>query len=103
MQTTLAPPTPRDIDDALAVVTNPARFQFLHANRTTAWANLKRARGQSVDLAKLSEMQDQLRTARIRRVAQAAVVALFGTNASPHRRARAAISANPHPDFGGAA
>jgi hypothetical protein len=57
-------PTPRQIDDALAVVHSPGLVAHLPALRLTAWETLMAHRGQRVNTTRLSAMQHHLRHAR---------------------------------------
>lgn len=57
-------PTPRQIDDALAVVHSPALVADQPALRCDAWATLMQARGQRVNIIRISAMQHSLRHAR---------------------------------------
>lgn len=57
-------PTPRQIDDALAVVHSPALVADQPALRANAWEILKAARGQTVATARLDAMQHHLAHAR---------------------------------------
>lgn len=60
-----APPTARQIDDALAVVHSPRLVHDQPALRADAWEKLKRQRGQSVNLERISALQDQMHRAHL--------------------------------------
>ena len=57
-------PTPRQIDDALAVVHSPDLVANQPGLRVNAWEILKAARGETVRTARLDAMQHSIRHAR---------------------------------------
>jgi len=57
-------PTPRQIDDAKAIIHYPHLSHDQPAWRANAWEVLKAARGQTVNTARLDAMQHHLRHAR---------------------------------------
>lgn len=59
-----APPSARQIDDALAVVHSPALIHDQPALRLSAWEVLMAERGHRVNTLRLSGMQYALRTHR---------------------------------------
>lgn len=57
-------PTARQMDDAAAVVNSPAMVAGFPALRAEAWATLLAARGQRMNLIRISAMQSSLRDMR---------------------------------------
>lgn len=67
-----SPPTPRQIDDALAVVHSPALVHDQPALRAIAWDTLKRQRGQRMNLDRIGALQDSQRRAHLNVIANEA-------------------------------
>lgn len=63
-QTQQPHPTPRQVDDALAVVHSPALVANQPALRLNAWHTLMAMRGQRVNVVRVSAMQHSLRDMR---------------------------------------
>lgn len=60
----LTTPTPRQIDDALAVVHSPGLVANQPALRLNAWQTLMAERGRRVNIVRVSAMQNTLRDMR---------------------------------------
>lgn len=58
------PPTARQMDDAAAVVNSPAMVAGFPALRAEAWATLLAAKGQRMNMIRISAMQANLRDLR---------------------------------------
>lgn len=68
------PPTPFEIDDALAVVHSPAHVHDQPRRRCEAWQTLKAARGQTMRLGRIIALAEPVRRAHINAVADEACV-----------------------------
>jgi hypothetical protein len=66
------PPTPFQIDDALAVVHSPHLVHDQPHRRAVAWETLMRERGHRVDRNRIGDLQDGLRRAHLQVVANTA-------------------------------
>ena len=92
------PPTASAIENALAAVRSPELVHDKPALRAFFWETLKRARGQRVDLARLSALQDSHRAAHLRLVINVACREIAASRHRPERH-RAAFHDDVQPNL----